>query len=413
MKYIIAMLLCLFVAGSVLAQVQQTADSVTVSKSDFEALKARLDQIEQEVADLKARLAGEPASSTEVKSPEATPESGGGRQLALPDISLIVQARGKLTNDRNDPARQKLQLSEAEVGIQGYVYPNVKADAYIAGSPAEGEAFQIEEAYLTYQGLANGLNVNIGQKHVPLGRTNLLHNHSWLYARQPLAIGNMVAPEGLAGQGVNLSYLLPTQSPLFVQFDAGLWANGSQGEQADLPEIVAGPGANLTDRFATARVWSGYSICDNKELELGASWAGGKSMEDPDTLAVDRVHVKGLDLSYRQFGEGSRRLLLRGEHFWRTGTASSDERTAKGYYLFGNYRWDKYGSIGLLYDWSEFPQDPGAHESAASLILTKQFSEQYYTRLQAIHGSRPNDDSYNELWLQWVWGVGPHSHELE
>jgi len=412
------MLMCMLLACSALgqgAQPQQPSESetVTVSKTDLESLKARLDRMEQEIAGLKAQLAGQSAEDTESAGAEPAPATGGGRHLALPDISLIVQATGKLSNDKNDPARQKLELSEAELGVQGYVYPNVKADAFITGSPAEGESFQVEEAYLTYQGLSKGLNLNVGEKHVSFGRTNLLHRHSWPYTRQPLAITNFVAPESLAGQGFNFSYLLPTNSPLFVQFDAGIWSNGTEGEQADLPEIMAGPGANLTDRFQTARLWSGYSVSDSKEIELGASWAGGKSNEDPDTLAVDRVRIKGVDLSYRQFGEGSKRLLLRGEHFWRNGTTDSDNATAKGYYLFGNYRWDKYGSLGLLYDWSEFPQAPDLHESAASLIFTKQFSEQYYLRLQAIHGSRPDDDSFNELWLQWVWGVGPHTHELE
>ncbi|MEI6501844.1 MAG: hypothetical protein WCP21_12555, partial [Armatimonadota bacterium] len=88
-------------------------------------------------------------------------------------------------------------------------------------------------------------------------------------------------------------------------------------------------------------------------------------------------------------------------------------RTATGYYLFGNLRRDKYSSWGALYDWSEFPQAPNLHESATSLIYTKQFSEQYYIRLQGTHGSRPGDGSYDEAWLQWVWGVGPHTHNLE
>ena len=75
------------------------------------------------------------------------------RQLLLPDISLVVQARGKLSSDNRDEMRNRLRLSEAEIGIQGYVYPKVKADAFITMSPAEDAAAQVEEAYLTYLGL--------------------------------------------------------------------------------------------------------------------------------------------------------------------------------------------------------------------------------------------------------------------
>ncbi len=255
--------------------------------------------------------------------------------------------------------------------------------------------------------------MSVGKKHVSFGRTNLLHCHSWPYVRQPYVIANFIAKESLTGQGANFSYLIPTKSNLFAQLDLGVWADGDEGEASDLPDIMAGPGANFTDRFETARLWTGYPIGENKEIELGASWAGGKSDNDPDTLLTDYVHIKGIDLSYRKFGEGDKRLLLRGEHFWRKGTTDSYRETAKGYYLFGNYRWNRYNSFGLLYDWSEFPQDRNLHESALSLIYTKQFSEQYYMRFQATSGNRPNCGSFNEFWLQWVWGVGPHTHNLE
>ena len=404
---------------------QPKQDTVTVSREEFESLKAKVVELQQQLQQLlNKETASQPTGLESPDEPGDTdtgsaattsqPQSdAGGRHLALPDISLIVQAKGKATTDKNDPAKQKLQLTEAEIGIQGYVYPNVKADAFITGSPSENAPFQVEEAYLTYLGLTKGLNINVGEKHVSFGRTNLLHNHSWLYTRQPLVISNFVAPESLSGQGANFSYLFPTKSNLFAQLDLGVWANGTEGEESSLPDIVAGPGANLTDRFETARLWTGYPISERDELELGGSWAGGKSNEDPLTLETDHVHLTGVDLSYRHFGEGDKRLLLRGEHFWRKGTTDSNGDTAKGYYLFGNYRMNKYNSVGLLYDWSEFPHATDLHESALSLIYTKQFSEQYYLRLQAIHGSRPDCGGFNELWLQWVWGVGPHTHNLE
>ncbi|MCL5103860.1 MAG: hypothetical protein M1133_07075 [Armatimonadetes bacterium] len=420
MRHLIALSMCLFVLSCAAwsqdspdnqpaQDAQSNQETITVPKSEFDALKARVDEMERELQELKTKQA--PPQSAE-KELSTTPIAGG-KQLALPDISLIVQAKGKLTDDKRDPEKQKLQLSEAELGIQGYVYPNVKADAFITGSPSENSPFQVEEAYLTYLGVTKGLNFYVGKKHVPFGRTNLLHNHSWLYTRQPLVISNFVAGESLSGQGADFSYLVPTHSNLFAQLDLGTWGNGDEGEESNLPNIVAGPGANLTDRFNTARLWTSYPVSQNSELELGGSWAGGKSNEDPITALTDYVHIKGVDLSYRHFGEGSSRLLLRGEQFWRNGTTDSNDATANGYYLFGNYRWNKYGSIGLLYDWSEFPQAVNLHESALSLILTKQFSEQYYLRLQAIHGERPDSGLFNELWLQWVWGVGPHTHNLE
>jgi hypothetical protein len=393
-------------------------DTITVSRDDFEAMKARLDQLEKEVAELKQHTA---VATTPAPSPgeagtasEAAPASGspgGGKYLALPDISFVAQAVGKITSDRHDEMQNRLRLREAEIGIQGYVYPNVKADAFIAMSPEEDEAAQVEEAYLSYIGVTNGMNLYVGRKHVTFGRTNLLHNHSWPYVEQPLVLRNLVAEESLTGDGLDISYTLPTPGSLFAQLDLGTWTGSGEGETSNLPEVMVGPGASF-DRFNTARLWTSYPITENSEFELGSSYAHGQSAED---YAPEGGHatLTGIDATYRHYGAGESRLLLRAEGVTRKEDNDFGTHTAKGYYLFGNLRKDKYASWGLLYDWSEFPQAPDLHESKTSLIWTKQFSEQYYLRVQASHGSRPEAHSYNQILLQWVWGVGPHTHSLE
>jgi hypothetical protein len=266
------------------------------------------------------------------------------------------------------------------------------------------------------------LNVYVGEKHVPFGRTNLLHPHSLPYARQPLVLRNLVAEESLIGEGLQAAYLIPTGSNLFAQVDLGTWTKSGhsheheheedEGEEGEFPEIVAGEGVGFTDRFNTARLWLGYPVTEDSEIEAGASYANGPSHGFALGVPSDS-RLTGLDISYRRFWEGNRRLLLRGETIRRKEKAGSAHSAVDGYYLFGSYRPDKYSSVGLLYDWSEFPQLPGSHESALSLVLTKQFSEQYYLRLQGTHGSRPGESFYNELLLQWVWGIGPHTHNLE
>ncbi len=127
-------------------QVEQ--DTVTVSREEFESLKAKVAELQQQLQQLMGNQTASNTSQQEEldeKEPETSaPQqetTAGGHHLALPDISLIAQAKGKATDDKNDPDRQKLLLSEAELGIQGYVYPNVKADAFITGSPSEDEPF--------------------------------------------------------------------------------------------------------------------------------------------------------------------------------------------------------------------------------------------------------------------------------
>jgi len=424
MPILLILLLCAMVGlGCSAARAQDggaasEATTIAVPLSEWQALKDRLDSVERELQVLKGVQEAAPPSeapageqAAEAAAPAAPPPTGG-RYLSLPDISLIVQAKGLASSDTRDDARNRIRLSEAEIGIQGYVYPNVKADAFLTTSPEENSPMGVEEAYLTYLGLRKDLNLYLGEKHVAFGRTNLLHNHSWLYVRPPLVLRNLVAEESLAGEGVGASYLLPTKGDLFAQLDLGTWTGSGPGEATELPDILAGPGAGFSDRFNTARLWASHPVGESNELEVGGSYARGPA-EGYATEGSGHATLSGMDLTYRHFGEGDSRLLLRGESVWRREANDLVGSTAKGYYLFGNYRPDKYRSLGLLYDWSEFPQAPDQHESALSLILTKQFSEQYYLRLQAVHGNRPGSSSYNELWLQWVWGVGPHTHNLE
>jgi hypothetical protein len=70
-------------------------------------------------------------------------------------------------------------------------------------------------------------------------------------------------------------------------------------------------------------------------------------------------------------------------------------------------------SLGARYDWSEFPYAPGLHESAVSLIGTYQLNERFYGRVQLIRGERPGKSNFTEAWFQIVFGVGPHTHNLE
>lgn len=386
----------------------------------------------------------EPPDQPVLQTPEVRSAPEGRRYLLLPDISLISNLNGHLSNDNRDSDRDRLRLDEAELAIQSFVYPGIRADAFIVFT--EGEA-ALEEGFLTVQNVGlRGvpLSATVGRRKVPFGRVNQLHPHSWLYVVQPYALSNLVAGESLTGDGAYLSYLLPT--PFFAQLDAGFWSGGGghgHGEEEDhedeeegesSAEIISSPGAGFEDRFLTLRLWTGFPILGG-ELEIGGSLArgkgesllGGDAEEGPNGAALAQVsrgrqvalaarpsiELSGLDLSYRRAGRGASRLLLRGEYVQHRQKAGTLRQTAHGYYLFADQRLDAQNSLGLRYDWSEFPSAPGQHESALSLIGTRQLTEQTYLRLQLIRGNRPGRRNFNEVWFQWVWGVGPHTHNLE
>ena len=297
------------------------------------------------------------------------------------------------------------------------MYPGVKADAFItAGRPDFKLA--VEEAYVTALNLGQGLSAQVGKRKVAFGRVNQLHPHSWLYITQPSVLANLVAAESLTGQGATLSYLLPTKGGLFAQLDAGLWNSPDPAtiQPASSSDIRVGPGAAFQDRFKTLRLWTGKNVGANDELELGASGAYGNGQPyqlNAENVDHPRTTLAGADLSYRHYGKGSARTLLRGEYVWRRSKSDLNTDKTHGLYVLADQRVSPFREYGLRYDWSQFPYAPGTHESSVSGILTDQLTERTYLRLQLTHGHRPGKSGYNEAWLQWVWGLGPHTHNLE
>jgi hypothetical protein len=403
-----------------------SGDTVTIPRSVWE-------QLQRDVEELKRSRAAQPTAGTGTTTTDATTtgtdgtssesttstSTGGRNYLLLPDISFVGQAKGLFSTDRRDDDRRRTGLAEGEIAIQGFVYPNVKAEAYLVGAPAEDEPLRFEEGFLTFLGIRKNLNVWLGRKFVPFGRTGEQHSHSWLYARQLLPFRNLVAEEALVGDGIGFRYTLPT-GKLFTNLAVGYWSGEGAGEISGAPfgdDVAAGPGAGFDRRFLSARLWTGYALSPNSELELGGSYARGRSeIVDDEENRIGRgdVTLTGLDLSYRLFLANNRRLLLRTEHFgYRPNDIGGGIRKARGYYGLANYRFNPRDDIGLLYERSGFPQAPNERETAYSLIYTRRFTEQFYGRIMGTHGDRPGEGSYSEARVQFTFGLGPHTHNLE
>ena len=360
-----------------------------------------------------------PESTGDPADAPPTTSGSGGRQLLLPDISLNGILLGHLSDDKRDQERDKLRLDQIEIAIQGFVYPGIKLDTFTVF--AEGEAV-VEEAYLSVLnvGLAKlPLSAQVGRRKVPFGRVNQLHPHSWLYVVQPYALSNLVAGETLNGDGGYLSFLLPT-GKLFAQLDAGFWSLSESPEDFEATQdpsqaIVTSPGVGFADKFYTLRLLIAAPALGG-DVELAGSLAQGRgpsySLGD-ETSVRPNILLSGLSLTYRRVGVGASRLLLRGEYVRHRQTDGAFKQTTDGYYLFADQRLDDYTSLAARYDWSEFPFAPGMRESAVSLTATRSLTEATYLRAQVIHGSRPGRRNVSEVWFQWVFGLGPHTHNLE
>jgi hypothetical protein len=81
-----------------------------------------------------------------------------------------------------------------------------------------------------------------------------------------------------------------------------------------------------------------------------------------------------------------------------------------GAYAYAGYAFNRFMDIGSRYDWSENAVQQLSKESKISAIFTYRMSEATFARIQ--YGYTPENKS-NEVMLQFVYGLGPHTHPLQ
>lgn len=392
-------------------------EMIVLPKSEFETIKARITAMEEELHWLRQAVGPEEAepqpveTDSDIDYAEGTPTPivpAGGRQMLFPDVSVVGNMVGKATTDSSDDERDSFLVREIELGLQGYLYPQIRADVFIALENEHDFGAELEEGYVSFLQLGDtDLSATLGKKRVDFGKINKTHPHHWPYADAPDVIRNFLGDHGLIGQGASVGYLLPTSGRLFAQLDFGVWrGNGGGDENNDHNGhdcVHLGPG--FADKFYTSRLWISSPFAHDSELEMGLSSAWGKADDSSD----GNVSVFGLDATYKRWPSSHQRILLQGEmHIHRRAG-----QNRWGYYWFGNYKMDEHWDAGLLFNWSERPFPDTGRDCGLSAIVTNRLTETTALRVQLAHGSRAHTGTVTEGMLQLIWGIGPHSHPLE
>ncbi|MDI6786168.1 MAG: hypothetical protein QMD92_05600, partial [bacterium] len=141
-----------------------------------------------------------------------------GVPVNLPDISVVGDIVGKITDDKGDEDRNTIRIREIELALQGFIYPQMRADIFLAMHRHDDHVeAEICEAYVSFLKVLKDLSIQVGKHHINFGKINRVHQHHRLYTDQPQIITNFFGDHGLVGEGINLSYLLPM--PFFAQLD--------------------------------------------------------------------------------------------------------------------------------------------------------------------------------------------------
>jgi hypothetical protein len=425
--------LVILVAGQSL--LGQPAPEPTQQQSERDAMRARLDRLQQQIealakeaAALKAELDGTPAAPeaapeddllnvepVQTAAPEPaeqaaapvpaealptevvdnpTPATG---NVFNPDISVIGEFSGHAGTDNPFEPRDTLAFDEAELSFQAFIDPYARAKFFIAVSP---EGAELEEGFAEFITLPYGLTAKVGKLKASFGKANTWHTHVRPWVDQPLVIKNFFGEEGLADSGISATKIIPNP---FVYMEATGEVFSGHAEDVFEPR-------QQNDLFYNGHLKLFKELTESTNLEVGTSYALGTAAGD-DAIGDGDGHNQfaGLDVSYRwkplqtatRKGLVARLELMQNKH-------DGQPDSAFGFYTSLDYQFAQRWLTGLRLDQADRPLDPGSTDRALSLSLTFRPSEFSQLRAQLRRSRYAHELTATEVLLQLQFAIGAH-----
>lgn len=281
-----------------------------------------------------------------------------------------------------------LRVREVELQLSAIVDAYLKTDLILA-FPG-GEDVELEEGFVTTQSLPAGLQLKMGRFYAAFGRHNLLHTHQYPLLNPPLAHKQILGDEGLADDGISMSWLSPL--PWYVELTGQVLDGRSERFASEEGE----------DLVYLAHARSFWDIGDEWTVEMGGSYvAGANAVDETSSL----VGVDGT-VHWRNLSGWGRRLIWQTEYLrasdGEAGGGEAEEgglysslqvQLARRWWLQG--RFDRVGLPGDEEDW---------RASALVGFVPSEFSA---VRLQLDRHSEEGETSYSMM-LQLNVTLGSH-----
>lgn len=351
-------------------------------------------------------------------------------------------------------------LREVEFAFSGTVDPYF--DAYVM-FVFDGDAIELEEAFLTTRSLPAGLQAKFGKFLSDVGYINKQHPHSWDFFDAPLVSELLFGDHGIQEVGVQLTWLAPTDQYLRLGIEA------LQGETAGIANYLGAEGdiegtERILEDAAGPRLFTGFAkfspdLGFDHALQLGASYGYASSFQnriEHSTRYEDHQGTAsfwGVDAVYKYTppgavgGKGA--VKLQGEYFyrkrdidrqdvyfachpagidcadpaaqWQIGDINNVESFSEkqdGYYLQALYglapRWNlgaRIDQVGLTNSTGRSGGADWDDSKRYSAVLNFMPTEYSRLRLQfsrgdiAVEGER---ETFNQVFLQFQMSLGVH-----
>lgn len=412
--------------------------------AEQEALKATIEEKQKEIRALNDKVVElekrgdvegltervERLEEAEAPRHKAAPVGAYGG-LMNPDISLVVDVKGLLSDTETDPLDEKIMLEHAELAIQGYLWPGIRADfiGAVGQHPEDGGHIhthtEIEEGYVSFLDLPANFQLQVGRKLLDFGRLNPIHSHHWAIPDTPLPLLRLFGDHSWYDDGFQVSTLIPNPWDVYFKVQGGVWNGRALGEAEDDEHEHAAVENNVLGfqgpvdwggRVYTGRASLDFSLSDDANLMTGYSLAAGEG-GDSVLHGADLTLIHRWPQSYKkirwqnEFFFGDFELAEEHEHEHVHVPIGKYDADAWGLYSLLQLTLTKYWETGLRYDW--WDGDYLDNERGATAFLSYYFTHSMYVRPSYRYSELADGEDEHAFMLQFVWGLGPHAHRLE
>lgn len=322
---------------------------------------------------------------------------------ANPDISVIGDFRGSYHSYgfKNFDA----YLNEAEFSFQSVVDPYARADFYysVSQDPVSGEfSGEIEEGFVTTTSLPAHLQLKAGRFKQMLGRVNTVHSHALQFINTPDAIVNYFGEEGLKGDGLSLSWLVPNH--VFYQ---------ELTVEATQPVASGVFRRSETNNFLfLAHLKNYWDLTDNASLELGLTGITGvNALNKRTNMAAADITYKWKPLRYNTY----KSVTFQNEIFFNNEKIFFHTENTYGFYSLLNVQVGKRWFVSGRYDFMEFPYSKRAKLRAGTATLgwyATEFQkievEAKYTSMNTALPLSNYEKKFTSAGLRWIFVIGSH-----
>lgn len=308
--------------------------------------------------------------------------------------------------------------SDDGFNFQGFeVSASIYAGDHIAGFvntnifKLDGEEFEseFEEGFLKLQNLPGNFELRGGRMLVRFGDQNAKHQHAFDFVNSNIGNLRFLGEEGLAIEGGEISWLLPTavDDILSVSLGSAVPHEEEEGEESEADEF--GESALPIDDIVTARYQARFGLNDFHRFQVGGSFVTGENGFGRTTK------IYGADVTYtwRQNGLESGGQQLRWRNEWIMRDVEDGEGGFSGNSFNTNLLWEFAESweAGLRYDYVEgLAQAELAERFRISTSLAKRFDlgDDFVglVRLQYDHDDLRGDGTEDSVWLQFGFDWG-------